>query len=208
MNKLAEKHLKALEAVVAEAQRLMELGGWREAEEQLAPALASFENAGLILEPQHEWLRLQSLHAECLFWRGEFERAESVFEAASHSRKEAGIFDWQFIRQRRYVALSKRGLCDFSGCQTVLAEARSVASQNHLTEVIPRLDTDITTTEQIRQGTFHDVAFAAQNIRLVGRNGVEILGDDRIPLQGCESLNYACKVSECCFGCRIGSGTN
>jgi hypothetical protein len=45
MNALAEKHLKALEAAVAEAQRLMEVGVWREAEEKLALALASFESA-------------------------------------------------------------------------------------------------------------------------------------------------------------------
>src|ERR1700722_14648829 len=156
MDQLAEQYLRELEAVVAEAQRLMEIGGWREAEDKLALALATFENAGLVIEPQHEWLRIQSLHAECLFWRGEFERAESVFEAASHSRKDVGIFDWKYKRQRRYVALPKRGLCDFFGCQSVLAEARSVASQYHLTEVIPNLDADIKTTDEIRQGPFHD----------------------------------------------------
>lgn len=52
------------------------------------------------MEPQHEWLRLQSLHAECLFWLGDFERAESVFEAASIFRQEAALLDWDYIRQR------------------------------------------------------------------------------------------------------------
>ena len=42
MNTLVEKHLKGLEAAVAEAESLMEVGRWHEAEEKLAPALASF----------------------------------------------------------------------------------------------------------------------------------------------------------------------
>jgi hypothetical protein len=123
--------------------------------------------------------------AECLFWRGEFERAESVFEAASRSRKEAGILDWQYIRQRRYVALSKRGLCDFTGCQTVLAEARSVASQNHLTEVISHLDADIRTTEQIRQGAFHRDPFARMQVAQAQVTDLILLtADDAIPAYG------------------------
>jgi hypothetical protein len=153
----------------------------------------------LVLEPQCEWLRLHSLRAECLFWLGDFERAESVFEAASRSRNEAGLRDWDYIRQRRYLALSKRGLCDFSGCVAVLKEARSIAGERGLTELITHLEDDIKTTELIRRGDFHDVAFAAQKITLVGRNGVEILGDDRIPLQNSETLSYACTISQCRF---------
>src|SRR5690242_1857644 len=99
MDTRAQEHLNALQTAVAEAQWLMEVGGWKEAEGKLREALEAFERAGLVMEPQHEWLRLQSLHAECLFWLGDFERAESVFEAASLCREEAGIRDGHYIRQ-------------------------------------------------------------------------------------------------------------
>jgi hypothetical protein len=142
---------------------------------------------------------LQSLHAECIFWLGEFERAEAVFEAASSSRSAAGLLDWDWVRQRRYVALSKRGLCDFKGCIDTLRAAQTTARKKGLTEVIPNLEEDIQTTESIRQDVFHNAAFAAKAVTLVGPNGVEVLGDDRIPLQGCASLKYLCSISQCSF---------
>lgn len=199
MDARTEQYLNALEGAVTEAQRLMEVGVWTQAKEKLESALTGFEEAGLVMEPEHEWLRLQSLHAECVFWLGEFERAEAAFEAASSSRSAAGLLDWDWVRQRRYVALSKRGLCDFKGCIETLKAAQATARKKSLTELISHLEEDIKTTEFIRQGVFHNAAFAARAITLVGPNGVEVLGDDRIPLQGCPSLNHLCSVSQCSF---------
>jgi hypothetical protein len=190
-----DEYLSRLQESVADAVKLMESGGWQQAEKILAEALQSFTDAGLLLEPMHEWLRLRSLWGACVFQRGGFEEAIVIFQQASEARRSAGLLDWSYVRQRRYLAVAKRGLCDFSSCLDILAEALAIAKQSKMEDLRKELEDDIQVTEAISSNAVH-ASGVATTMTLIGSNGVEIMGDDRVFLRGCESLRFKCHVSD------------
>jgi hypothetical protein len=197
MDTEASDYLHRLQASVAEASRLMEMGSWEEAEKILAQLLRSFTDAGLRIRPEHEWLRLEALWAICRFWRGDFEQAAAVLERASQARKSAGLLDWHYLRQRQYLAFAKRGLCDFGACLEILNEAILVARRADLTELCNDLEQAVQVTEAIRDDAPHTGALALKGVALRGPDGMAFLGDVRAFLRGCESLGYNCHVTDC-----------
>jgi hypothetical protein len=194
-----DEYAKRFQESVAEAGRLMETGDWQRAENILTEALRSITDAGLLIQPEHEWLLFQSLWAVCVFHRGGFREAAVILERASQARRSAGLLDWHYFRLRRYLALAKRGLCDFSGCPNILADALVIARSSNMRDACNEITKDLHMTEAIRADAVHEGALMPIGMALTGANGLEVLADERVFLRECESLRYKCHVSDCAW---------